>query len=65
MEEASIQVMDVSSFQQLMNASVRDISMDTVYSCSKSRIINVSSAVIITCHKDLSILVRPEPIQIN
>lgn len=65
MEEALIQIMNVSSFQQLMNASVSDISMDTVYSCPKSRIINVSSAVIITCHKDLSVLVRPEAIQIN
>lgn len=63
MEEELIQIMNVSSFQQL--AHQMGISVDTVCSHSKSCIINISSIVIVTCHKDLSVLVGPEPIQIN
>lgn len=63
MEDELIEIMNVSTFQQL--AHQIEISMDTVCSHSKSRIINISSVVIITCHKDLSVLVGPEPIQIN
>lgn len=63
MEEELTQIMNVSSFQQL--AHQNEISMDTVCSHLKSRIINISSVVIIACHKDLSVLIRPEPIQIN
>lgn len=63
MEEELIQIMKVSSFQQL--AHQIEISVHTVCYRSKSRIINISSVVIIACHKDLSVLVRPEPIQIN
>ncbi|KAI1237762.1 hypothetical protein IHE44_0013848 [Lamprotornis superbus] len=43
-----------SSFVNL--AHQIEISMDTGSSHSKSRIINISSVVIITCHKDLSVL---------
>lgn len=63
MEEGLIPIMNVSSFQQL--AHQIEISMDTGSSHSKSRIINISSVVIIACHKDLSVLVRPEAVQIN
>lgn len=64
MEEALIRIMNVSSFQQL----VRQIEISLWIQSApvqKSRIINISSVVIITCHKDLSVLVCPEPIQIN
>lgn len=66
MEEELIQIMNVSnssSFQQL--AHQIEISMDTPCSHSKSRIIDISSVVIVTGHKDLSVLVGPEPIQVN
>lgn len=61
--EELIQIMNISSFQQL--ARQIEISVDAVCSHSTSRIISISSAVVIARHKDLSVLVGPEPIQVN
>lgn len=63
MEEELIQIMNISSFQQL--AHQMEISVDTVCSLWQSRFITISSAVTVAGHKDLSVLVGPEPIEIN